>query len=182
MLHPQPEILDVQRRMARAFGSPLIWGTDPSLDGRSLSVARDARVPAIYAEYLGGGSCDVRGVDAYVRGCRNVLARLGLTDDQLEPPDREPLVVEDPRPNSGFMQINLPAPCAGFFEPAVGLGQRITRGEPFGTVTDLLGQRRETVPAAQSGRVIVLHTFARVAAGESLGVVLETTGFLPQIE
>ena len=41
--------------MARAFNLPLIWGTDASLEGRSLSVARDAAVPAIYAEYLGGG-------------------------------------------------------------------------------------------------------------------------------
>lgn len=49
--------------MARAFGLPLIWGTDPTLPGRSLSVARDANVPAIYAEYLGGGRLN-SGVDA----------------------------------------------------------------------------------------------------------------------
>ena len=46
MLHPDPQILDRQRAMARAFNLPIVWGTDPRLEGRSLSVAREARVPA----------------------------------------------------------------------------------------------------------------------------------------
>jgi predicted deacylase len=177
MLHPRAEILAVQRRMARAFGLPLVWGTDPNLNGRSLSVARDAGVPAIYAEYLGGAACDRRGVAALVRGCRNVLAELKLTD-QPDPLPVEPLVVEDPRSNSGFMQINHPAPCEGFFEPARRLGQQVRQGDLLGTITDLLGQRREPVAAAQTGCLIVLHAFARVTPGECLGVILETDGVL----
>src|SRR6185437_995270 len=78
MLHPDLGVLDAQRRMARAFGLPIIWGTDPSLNGRSLSVARDARIPAIYAEYHGGGGYDPEGVGAYVSGCLNVLTELGM--------------------------------------------------------------------------------------------------------
>ena len=59
-VHPAPDkaILDVQRRMARALNMPIIWGTSARLDGRTLSVARDANVPAIYAEWMGGGTCD----------------------------------------------------------------------------------------------------------------------------
>src|SRR5262249_36312899 len=79
-LHRDPDVLAAQRRMARAFGLPIIWGTDPNLDGRTLSVARDAGVPAIYAEYHGGGSCDPAGIDAYVRGCLSVLADRGMVD------------------------------------------------------------------------------------------------------
>ena len=40
-LHPDQDILDRQRSMARAFNLPIIWGTDGRLPGRSLSVARD---------------------------------------------------------------------------------------------------------------------------------------------
>lgn len=177
-MHPRPEILDVQRRMAKSFGLPLVWGTDPNLDGRSLSVARDAQVPAIYAEYLGGGGCNPAGVEAYVQGCRNVLAALEMSDEKIAVPSTSQLVVEDLRPNSGFMQLNHPAPCEGFFEPAVELGQPVIAGEPLGTVMDLLGERPVEVAANHSGQVIVLHTFARVSAGESLGVVLETDGQL----
>jgi hypothetical protein len=67
----------------------------------------------------------------------------------------------------------------GLNEPAFRLGQRTAEdgldlartcpGKP-----DVLGQRVETIAAAHNGIVLVLHTFARVSQGESLGVILET--------
>jgi predicted deacylase len=173
-LHSDPAVLAAQRRMARAFGLPIIWGTDPSLEGRSLSVARDANIPAIYAEYHGGGGCDPASVAAYVQGCLNVMVDLGMIASSHGAPSPEPLVVEDDRPGSGHMQVNHPARCEGFFEPAVALGQRVRAGELLGTVTDLLGGRAEPIHAAYAGIVLVLHTFARIDAGESVGVVLQT--------
>src|SRR5262245_22166657 len=138
-LHPDAKVLTAQRRLALAFGLPVIWGTDPNLEGRSLSVARDARVPAIYAEYHGGGMCDPAGVSAYVEGCLNVLAELGMIERALAAPRPEPLIVEDARPGSGHMQVNHASPCEGFFEPAVALGQRVRQGDVLGTVSDPLG-------------------------------------------
>lgn len=172
-LHRDSNVLAAQRRMARAFGLPVIWGTDPNLEGRSLSVARDAKAPAIYAEYHGGGGCDPQGVSAYVQGCLNVLAELAMIDRVNQVPSPKQRIVEDRRRNAGHMQINHPAPCEGFFEPAVELGQRVRKGQVFGTIVDALGERRETVRAAHAGIVLVLHTFARVDAGEGLGVILE---------
>jgi len=172
-LHRDPAVLAAQRRMARVFGLPIIWGTDPNLDGRSLSVARDAGVPAIYAEYHGGGGCDPAGVTAYVHGSLRVLADLDMIAQAASAPAAPPLVVEDDRPGAGHMQVNHPAPCEGFFEPAVALGQRVQAGDPLGTLSDLLGRHVELVRAAHTGLVLVLHTFARVDAGESVGVVLE---------
>lgn len=174
MLHPNRSVLERQRQMARAFGLPVVWGTDPSLEGRSLSVARDANVPAIYAEYLGGGGCLPDGVTAYVQGCLNVLAALGLVDPGLARPSAEPFVVEDERVGSGHMQVQHPAPRDGLFEPAVPLGQPVRKGELLGTVSDPLGPEVVPVPADRTGLVLVLRCFAQVAAGESLGVVLET--------
>ena len=171
-LHLDPAVLDRQRRMARAFGLPIVWGTDPNLDGRSLSVARDANVPAIYAEYQGGGGYDPAGVETYVAGCLRVMADVGVIDDAPAPPPGSPVVVEDPRPGSGHMQANHPAPCEGFFEPAVDLGQAVREGDLLGIVTDVLGHRVEPVRFRSAGVVLVLHTFARVEAGTGLAVVL----------
>jgi len=172
-LHPDIKVLEAQRRMARAFGLPIIWGTDPNLDGRSLSVARDARVPAIYAEYHGGGACDPAGIDAYVHGCLRVLGDLG-TIEKAPPRDaKSPLLVEDSRPGAGHMQINHPSPCEGFFEPAVELGQHVQAGSLLGTITDPLASHVASIRAAHDGIVLVLHTFARVDAGESVAVILE---------
>ena len=173
-LHTDPAVLAAQRRMARAFGLPVVWGTDPNLEGRSLSVARDAKVPAIYAEYHGGGGCDPAGVEEYVSGCLRVLADVGVIADAPDSSAVPQRVVEDPRPGSGHMQVNHPARVEGFFEPTVILGQRVREGDVLGTITDVLGQRVEVIRAADAGVVLVLQTFARIDAGTSVAVILPT--------
>jgi uncharacterized protein len=171
-LHADPQVLEAQRAMARAFNLPIMWGTAPTLDGRSLSVARDAGVPAIYAEYHGGGRCDPRGVDDYLEGCLNVMRLLEMVDGPIAP-TRIEHVVEDPRPDSGHMQVCNPSPATGFFQPAVTLGQRLEAGALIGTVTDVAGRSSQGIRTQQSGIVLVLRTFSRVLEGESVGVVLE---------
>jgi predicted deacylase len=170
MLHADARVLDVQRRMARAFNLPIVWGTTPALEGRSLSVARDAGVPAIYTERA-GGACERAGVEAYVEGCLNVMALVGMIDRSV-PPSRIEHVVEDDRPGSGHLQVQNQAPFDGFFEPDVRLGDRLQAGDSLGTVTDTLGDRVEAVRAREAGLVLALRTLASVAAGESVGVVL----------
>jgi len=172
VLHRDQKILDTQRRMARAFNLPLIWGTDWRLEGRSLSAARDAGVPAIYTEYHGAGGCDPTGVEAYVEGCLNVMGELGMIDRQVSP-TRGALVVEDERPNSGHMQVQNPAPCSGYFEPAVRLGGVIGKDEPLGVVTDPLGENPVPVKSREKGMIVVLRTFPRVEAGDALAVVVD---------
>lgn len=171
-LHPDPKILATQRRMVQAFNLPVVWGTSPDLNGRSLSVARDAGVPAIYCEHHGSGQCHPAGVTDYVDGCLNVMAELGMLD-RPKPENRVRLTVEDPRPDSGHLQICNPAPITGLFEPALALGDEIRTGEPLGDVVNPLTGERRTVVSQQSGLVIVLRTFPRVLEGESVGVVLE---------
>jgi len=172
MLHPRPDVLEKQRAMARAFNLPVIWGTDASLNGRSMSVARDANVPAIYAEYLGGGRASAEGIDAYIRGCLNVMNSLGMLD-LPQTTSNVQFVVEDPRPNSGHMQSNYPSPADGYFEPAVELGQPISIGQPLGWIIDPLGQTRHEILAAQTGRILVLRTFPAAHLNDSLAVILE---------
>lgn len=173
MLHPDQRVLEEQRRIARAFNLPIIWGTDPSLNGRSLSVARDANVPGIYCEYRGGATCDPAGIDAYVTGCLNVMAELGMID-RPAPASAVQYAIEDERRESGHLQICNPAMITGFFEPAIRLGDHVNAGDLLGTVTNVLGTAHEPVRSRQSGIVIVLKTFARVHEGDSVAVILET--------
>ena len=179
MLHSEPALLEAQRRMARAFGLPLVWGADPTLPGRSLSVERDAGVPAIYAEYQGGGELDLTGVEAYVNGCRNVLTVLGMLEGPAPSPDVVPRVVEDPHPGSGHMQICHPIPHDGFFAPTVRLGKEVRAGEVFGRVTDPLGHRCTEIHAERTGLVVVVRACPSVSQGDSAGVVLDLFPPLP---
>ena len=171
-LHPDPNILDTQRQMAKAFNLPTVWGTCGKLDGRSLSVARDAGVPAIYCEYLGAASCSADGVEAYFDGCLNVLSELGLLD-RPQPESQVERIIEDPRPSSGHMQICNPAPMDGFFEPAVCLGDAIQKGDSIGDVVSPLGDDRRTIRSEQTGTVFVLRTFPRVLKNQMVAVIAE---------
>jgi len=173
VMHQEPEILATQRRMARAFNLPVIWGTSPELEGRSLSVARDAGVPAIYAEHHGAAACRAEGVEAYVAGCWNVMAELGLLA-RPQPASAVRHCVEDTRPQSGHMQVCNPSPITGCFTPAVALGDAVREGDLLGIVTDVLGTDHREIRAQQAGLVLVLRTFPRVRAGETVGVILET--------
>lgn len=173
MMHTDTRVLEAQRRMALAFNLPVVWGTAANLEGRSLSVARDANVPAIYCEYLGAATCTQDGVEAYVEGCLNVMAELGMLD-RMKSVSRVHYVVENPEPNSGHMQICNPSPIFGFFESCVQPGDAIRSGDPLGTVHSLHDGQSSVIRSTQTGIVIVLRTFPRVRAGESVGVVLET--------
>ncbi|MEO2008643.1 MAG: succinylglutamate desuccinylase/aspartoacylase family protein [Pirellulaceae bacterium] len=171
-LHPDQNVLDKQRAMAIAFNLPIVWGTAGNLDGRSLSVARDANVPAIYTEYLGGARCSDDGIAAYVEGCVNVLMHLYMLKGE-SPASRVSAIVEDSRTGSGHMQVCHPSPITGYFHPQVSLGDSIEAGQSLGWVSSILGDNVIDVPADRDGIVLVLRTFPRVRKGESVGVVLD---------
>lgn len=172
MLHADLEVLESQRRMAAAFGLPVVWGTSAGLEGRTLSVARDAGVPAIYAEYGGAATCDPKGVSAYVEGCLNVLAEVGCLSRSTSK-SRVKHFVEDGRPTSGHLQIQNPSPAAGIFTPATRLGKFVSSGNDIGVVFDPIEESEHAIRSSQEGIVLVLRTFPRVQAGDSLCVILE---------
>lgn len=167
MLRSRTGVLDKQRRMARAFNLPIIWGTSGDQDGRSLSSARDAGVPAVYAEYLGGKNCSEKGVEDYYSGCLNVMAEFemlpGKTSVNVEPE----VFIEDNRPSSGHLQIHHPSPEDGIFHATVELGGEVNAGDEFGRVGD------EIVLAEHTGRVLVLRVEPKVKKDQCLGVILE---------
>jgi len=175
MLHHNGDVLARQREMARAFNLPVAWGTSADLEGRTLSVARDAGIPAIYVEYLGSGLLSDQGVAALSDGCRNVMALLDMLDHP-RPAPRVEHVVEDNRPGSGHMQVQNPAPATGFFEPTVELGERVRAGDLLGRVTDIDDDSVSEIRSTQEGIVIVLRTFALIHEGDSAAVILEFPG------
>ena len=170
-LHPDSGVLDKQRAMAKAFGLPIVWGTNPRFNGTSLSVARDALKPAIYVENGGGAGCDRPRVEQNVFGCRQVLRVWGMLDEPVEPRSLR-YFVEDDRDHSGHLQRQHPAPMAGFFEPQVELGATVAAGQRLGQVVDPLGETAHEVLAADAGTVLFLRTFPSVQPGDCLASLL----------
>jgi predicted deacylase len=170
-LHSDLKVLEAQRKMAIAFNLPLVCGTSAKLNGRSLSVARDANVPAIYTEFGGGEGSQPEVVQAYVAGCLNVMRELAMLE-MSKPENRVEQIVEDDRDQSGHLQLHHPSPADGFFEPAVSLGEHVSAGATLGSVCDALGQNDVVVRAQHSGMVMMLRAINAVKQGDALVALL----------
>jgi predicted deacylase len=174
VLHEDADVLDKQREMARAFNLKTIWGTSNKLNGRTLSVARDHNVPAVYTEFGGGGGCKEAIVGEYVQGCVNVMNMFGMCVG-TRVNGRYEYEVEDYREESGHLQIMLPASMDGFFQPEVRLGDFVKKEQLIGTIADRFGQARVPVHADQDGMIFLLRAIPSVKKGDTLGGVLPIT-------
>lgn len=172
VMHPDESVLERQRAMAHAFNLPLIWGSSPLLDGRTLSVARDAKVPAIYAEWGGGAPLDPEAADGYLQGCLNVLGLWNIID-RAPAENRVEHVVEETHETSGDLLLAHRVPFDGFFDSHVALGQSVRVGDPIGEVFEPNGAREAVIRAEQTGTVICLRAIAAVKEGDSLATILE---------
>lgn len=173
MLHPASGILDKQRALAMVYNTPVIWGTDHRPNGRTLSVARDANIPAIYLEYGGGSGTRKEVVKAYKEGFINVLKHLRMADGEAEitAPEKR-FWVEDSRPDSGYFQGKMPAPSDGIFVCEKSPGAPINNGELFGKITDPFTGNVTTILADMEGIVLSVRAAVHVKKGDALGVIL----------
>jgi len=166
VLHPSTKVLTIQREMAKAFNLPKIWGTSPELEGRTLSVARDAKVPAIYTEY-GGGKFRHEHVPALVSGCKNVLSYFNMLT--LETPlYKIESIVEDNSPQSGHLQILHPAPEEGFFVAEVKLEQHVKKNDIIGHILNYQGEKKDIILAEKEGLVFLLRAVPNVLKGDAI--------------
>ncbi|MGV3556501.1 succinylglutamate desuccinylase/aspartoacylase family protein [Larkinella arboricola] len=173
MLHPSPEVLEKQQQMALAYNLPMVWGTDHRPDGRTLSVARDAGIPAIYLEYGGGTGLREFVVTAYKDGFINLLKHLGLINEPAGTlPETERFWVEDYRSDSGYLQAKMPSPADGIFKAAVQAGEWVRVGQQWGTIINPFSGERTEVVAAENGLAFLLRTTVNVRKGDALGGIL----------
>lgn len=173
MLHPSPEILQKQQEMAKAFNLPLVWGTDYRPEGRTLSVARDAKVPAIYVEYGGGTGVRSKAIRDYKVGVMNVLRYLNILKDPFNnPAARDKYWIEDHRHDSGYLQGKMPSPVDGIFVAEVKIGDKIKAGELFGKVIESFSGKQVDLYADIDGLVFLLRTMVKVKPGDALGGIM----------
>ena len=173
MLHPSPEVLKKQQEMAIAFNLPLVWGTDSRPEGRTLSVARDAEVPAIYVEYGGGTGTRSNVVQAYKSGVINVLRYLNMLKDPIIQIECDKYWIEDYHQDSGYLQGKMPSPVDGIFVANVKIGDMIKAGEVFGKVIESISGKQVDLYADIDGLVFLLRTIVKVKPGDALGGIMQ---------
>lgn len=172
MLHDSQKVLSMQQEMAKAFGLPVVWGTDNRAEGRTLSVARDANVPAIYVEYGGPDPISAKIVKAYVEGCLRVLGLLAIISFENIQVEQDGLYwVEDGRLNNGHLQTKTPAPVEGIFFPNVKVGTPVRKGELWGVIQDPTS-RQVKIKTEAEGLVLFMRVQGHVQVNDSLGGLL----------
>jgi predicted deacylase len=157
---------DGSRRAAVAFGAPLIWAHSGAPPGRSLSVAAEFGIPAVYAECGGGGGIRGDHLEAYCRGVLAVLAEFGLLprSSSATPPKAATWVYD----GGGDLDAGVLSRYDGFFVSAVTAGDTVAAGAELGRLHGYDGALLETVTAPSVGMVMFLRRQARTRAGDVL--------------
>lgn len=172
VLHPVKEVLKKQQDLAKAFNMPVIWGTECSPNGRTLSVARDFNIPAIYIEYGGGNSVKKEIIDVLKKGCLTVLKSLAMISLKESIKDKLKYWVEDYTLGGGYLQGKLPSPAEGIFIPEVVPGGFVKKDSLWGNIVDVINNVSTEVISSEEGIVLFLRDSAFVKEGDSLGGIL----------
>lgn len=177
LLHPDGNILKQQQDLALSTGLPLVWGTDYRPNGRTLSVARDNNIPAIYFEYGGGTGFRKQVATSYLKAVLRVLGQLGMAEcGSLNTKDLTingyQYWLEDHRMDSGHLQAKTPAPIDGVFVADVAVGDYVQSNERIGEIFNPLTGERFEVRSSITGLVHFLRVVVKVGVGDSLGGVL----------
>ena len=157
-------------KMLDWFSPPILWRHDTLNPGRSLSVAADFGIPAIYIEASqGGGVLQHAEVIGYVDGVTRVLVALDMLDPSTAVPGP---AVRSVIPGGSGNSDESPATAHGGYCLAVAKrGQPVESGETLAEIRDDDGRLLETIVAPFDGVVMLIRAIAPVEAGDVIAMV-----------
>lgn len=165
------EIASRSRAAAQAFGFEILWPhPHPPAPGRSIAVAHELGVPAIYGEAAGGGVLTEAIVSDYEQAVLRVLGSLAVT---------APLPLRDSvwlAAGHGDGDRGVLAGVAGRFVGAVALGSDVHAGDALARVLTDDGEEATVVRAPHDGRLVLLRRHPRVLADDLVAMVARPSG------
>lgn len=145
--------------LAQALNLRFIHTPGQTKAGFLIDTCQRAGVRAVLIEVGGGRSLDRQYHQMVIDGLMNVMQVVSiLPGDPLRGP--EPYVFR--------CKDIVSAPCAGFFQRAVELGQHVREGEDLGIITPILAEAEVRVTAPRDGVVLYLRREAAVGEQDSL--------------
>jgi predicted deacylase len=153
---PDTEVVERSRELARAYDFPFLVtfeSKSSSSYGYDLNTAAmHAGIPAFLAESGGNGLLEDEFVEVHLKGFRNLVAVLEMSDDKrYRQPVRE---VETRELVSNFWR----ASHEGLFTPLVALGDSVHEGQEIGTITDWFGAPVHSIIAPRDAYIIAIVT------------------------
>jgi predicted deacylase len=145
--------------MATAYTDSLVFVTSLGGNrGMAFGEAAALGIPSLIGEAGQQGVCDEGSVHIHLGGLQNALKVLGMVEGL--PTKTAPRVMAE-------IQASLTS-AAGFFHPAVTVGETVTSGQKVGVVTDVFGDVLEEAFAPTGGLVMCLTTGLAINAGECM--------------
>jgi uncharacterized protein len=143
-LYDDSVVGETAQRLARAFGLRyVVCDTTDTLGGTTSAAAAAAGIPAFIAEAGGRGLLEPIEVQRHVRGLWSALRAADVLAGEPDPPPEGQQLVQ--------RFVWLRTPMAGWWQPAVDVGEAVAAGERLGTVLDGFGDVIETITAPESG-------------------------------
>lgn len=135
----------------------------PLLPGRLISALAEMGIPAIEGEVGGQATFNREKWHLYYEGLQNVMAHQGMRPGRNVPPLSP----------SYWALRGVTAPVGGLFERQVGLGERVSQGQPLATISDLFGRTVGAVSAPVAGKIASIQTVGIAQPGGHLFTILE---------
>lgn len=155
--YSQPgSIGDIASQAANVFGAPVIWAHPKIGAGRTLSLAAEYGIPAIYTEAKGGLRVDKSDLSIYIEGILNVLGFLKMLERLAI--NQEALYLR----GDGNTDTMLSFQSTGLFRPTVDVLQEVDKGDLIGIVRDVDGSILEEVKSPKQGLVVFLRAVPAV--------------------
>jgi predicted deacylase len=155
-----PQIAARSLALARGMGLQRLWRLPPRAGVLSYE-AMLAGIPAIGAESGGRGGQLQADVDRYAAGLLRVLVHEGILS---EVPEGIPAAA--PATSAVLDGDWALAPCGGFIESAVGLGQAVEAGHLLAVIRSPAGEVLARLRAEQGGIVMGVRHLASIQPGE----------------
>jgi predicted deacylase len=143
-LYDTSAVGETAQRLARAFGLRyVVCDTTDTLGGTTSAAAAAAGIPAFIAEAGGRGVLEQVEVERHIRGLWSALRAAGVLDGEPDPPPEDQRLVE--------RFVWLRTSTAGWWQPAVDVGEAVAAGDCLGTVLDGFGDVIEAIAAPEAG-------------------------------
>ncbi len=153
-------------RLANVFNADFTWHHSGEPDyGRSLTVAYERKIPAIYVEGHGGRSIRKSDLVGYTGGVRRVLQDLNMLPLTPQITRNSIQVIGEGNTDAGLV-----APIDGYLVTRVKVGDRVSTGEVFAEIIDISGVVLSTLTATQNCHVMLLRRDAKVSSGDTIGI------------
>ncbi len=162
--------------MINAFGLDTIWSHPEVGPGRTLTVAEELGIPAMYVESPRGGVVDPVVVEQYANGVLRVAQSWGLLPSDTVPTARQPRLHLT---GNGNTDTFTAAEVDGWFAAEATMLDPVHAGDRVGVVLDHSGHPISEVRAAADGHIVFLRTLAPVTAGTPLVSVCPPASQLP---